>query len=211
MKNVSYKINELLEAKCFEELNAIEREMVLSEIDEEDYTKRYEILLAAQEALTEDKELIVPDEAILSSLKRQLHEQQKQPKKTWPLLGRGIRVSIYKSAAAVLLAILGSYFVFGKTDTKIEYVVQEKVVEKKVYDTVYNEKIVEVPVERIVRVVAYKTPVSRSVSHSSEPYFKVEELQRTHRSATVELDELNNSYGNSKINEEDLEQFRVSL
>ena len=210
MKNISHKISEFVETRSFEELSAIEQEMVLSEMSEEDYNILYENLERTKGVFEEERALIVPDVSILANLKGQLTNDVEE-EQVRSVFWFSRKISLFKSAAAVLLAILGSYVVFGKTESRVEYIVQEKIVEKKVYDTVYNEKLVEVPVERIVKVVEYKTRPNKKQPKQNNVLFTVRELENTSSNESIELDEFTKSYGNSKIRESDLEQFRVSL
>ncbi len=210
MKNINFEINELLEQKTFEELSAVEQEIVLSQMSRDDYMERYELLRQFDQFLDQDRAFVAPDPKILKSLKQRLEskENSKSPK---TLIYLPAKVSIYKSAAAVLLAILGSYFLFGRSVTKVEYLVQEKIVERKVYDTIYKEQIREVPIEKVVRVVEYKPSPDLQPMGQDQVHFTIGKLDDRTPNEPIELNDLNGSYGNSKIQEDDLEQFRVSM
>lgn len=213
MNDIDYKIQMLIELHDFESLSPAEKEMVYSVMSEADYVSRREVLLQSEKLFEQESLSIIPDPNILGSLKQCMakDEDALEEERVRPFTWLNYKVSFFKSAVAALLLLLGSYFLFSNTEPSIQYIEKEIVVMKKVRDTIFLDKIIEVPVEKLVTKVEYVTIPIKQPKLKLNSTFAIKEMSIETHPKPVSLQEINKSYGNSKIDEKELDQFRVCL
>lgn len=143
-----WKIQVLLEEKDFEHLTPNERQLVLSEMDEETYRISRRLILEAEHLLDESSE-VQPAPLIL------------------PLATSAPRTGVYKALLAVSAAVIAFLLFFPLSERivvqkEVEYLTQtDTVVERQyVYDTIFEIQTIEriKTVKEIVEVQVPTTP-----------------------------------------------------
>lgn len=205
MEEMEIRINELMLEKDIEALRPAEQEMVLAHMSEAEYSARRAVLLESQAMFAADAAHIVPDPNLLFSLRE---AQRRSTNKRGVLAALLLyRIPAYQVGLAAVLLL---FFWFGlrSTPEPTPTPTVAEVIYQSVHDTieVVKEVVVEVPVERIVTVVQYKEPpLLAAVALSSDA------MQNgiTPPAAAPDIDAVVRSFGNSSVDPEQLEQFRV--
>lgn len=207
------RIIELMEIKSFADLSPAEKEMVLVHFSAQEYDAQHTVLKESQTLFAKDSDLITPDLETLGSLKKSI-SKTKMPAGLLLRIQSGLeyKLPLYQSVAASAGFILFLWF-YSTNEPRIQYVDREVTVYKTKLDTLVIDKIVEVPVIHNVEVVKWK---EREVEKSKNVVLNSSEkddmaVGNTYLEEFPEIENLSSSFGNSKIDNEDLAQFRVKM
>ncbi|MGB0403973.1 MAG: hypothetical protein ACPGEG_07745 [Salibacteraceae bacterium] len=211
-EQIENRIFELIETKDFDQLTPGEIELVLSAITKTQFEERRNTIINSQEVFSSEKHFITPDPITLSLLQNQIiKESNNNVWFAWVIGLLEFKIPVYGVAPAIGLVILFFYLTNGKTRVpQIEYMQKEVVVYVPKVDTVYNDRIVEVPIIERVEVVKYVERTNGSISIE----FNDQDRMATgtySQDEMPQIDALDISFGNSKIKTDELAQFRKQL
>lgn len=193
------KILALIEQKSFAELSPAEREMVLSQMTENEYQAQYEMLQASASLFEEEAELLAPNPAILADLQaRILPKKESRKVAVWFTF----QIPAYQSALAMAAMALIVWLIWPQPQTK--FAEKEVIVYQSVHDTV--EVIREVPVEKLVTIVK-EVPVSIPVQAE---YVEVSS-GITPAAEPISADAISQNLANTSLAAERLSQFIVGV
>jgi hypothetical protein len=198
-------INEWAENFAFDQLNSDKRAMVISEMSEEEYMELYDTLSSIKGFLVAEQADLEPDESSFEILKERLDEKKK------PVFLAGIfalRIPAYQAVAACFLMMLCTYFLFGNKETQTVVVEKEVPIYEMVRDTVFRE----------VPVVEY---VTKTIVKNAAPAAKTTSITTTHipdmdysmrqEVRIPNMSDISKSFGNTAVNAESLEKFKVRM
>lgn len=210
MSKIEDKIQDLIETKDFDELSATEQEMVLAHCTEGDYVARRETLNVYKEKFSMERSYMQPSLASLSVLRDQIDQRNEQKGIGFWAQVSGLllyKVPTYQVGFVICFVIGGLFLLWGKNAPVIQYVDRDIVVSETKIDTVFVEKIIEVPV---VRLVDYSSSENSDVpalmtSYTPGPDPLVEEA------FVPEVDDITQSFGNTSLDNFEVDHFRVGM
>lgn len=195
------KILALIETKSWNQLTPAEREMVIPQMTEGDYTEQHQFIAQSQSLFDEEAAFLVPDPAILSSLNQHTKKEKASP---WWMLLFQYRMPAYQSGLALVAIALLVWILWPQPNT--QFIEKEVVVYENVYDTIKVEVIKEVPVERIVTIVKevpVQTVEQTMIAEASEGI--------TPQAEPLQLDAVVQNFSNTSLSNEKLNQFLVGV
>ncbi len=210
MNDLNFKIQMLIESTDYDDLSAVDREMVLAAVTEEAYRNRRGVLLESAKVFQEEEAYLTPDVASLSRLKR-VNAEKTQWTVAWIESLIRIQVPAVQMSLVALAFMVLTYF-YAKNDnvSTIEYVDREVGVYETITDTVIVEYIQEVLVERMARNTALT--IRRNPSQESiATYADIVDIEGITSPSFPKISDIRNSFGNSQVDPDDLGQFRVSM
>jgi hypothetical protein len=211
MKDLEHNIQELIESKNYETLTPEEVQMIGNLYTEEEYRDMRDTVLQFQEAFA-TAATIVPQAKSIAILNSKLEETGQEDNA--PSLFMRIfayRIPLYQPVAASLLLLMG-YFIFSN-NTKPDIAsnpspkTKNVVTTRTVRDTVYISKPEIITQIKNVYVQAEPTKESKP----SNTQFVEDGQQFIPKVSIPSTDEIVSSYGNTSINEDLTEQFKVRM
>ncbi|MFT4598943.1 MAG: hypothetical protein ACJAR8_000204 [Bacteroidia bacterium] len=211
MKDLEHNIQELIESKNYETLTPEEVQMIGNLYTEEEYRDMRDTVLQFQEAFA-TAATIVPQAKSIAILNSKLEETGQEDNA--PSLFMRIfayRIPLYQPVAASLLLLMG-YFIFSN-NTKPDIAsnpspkTKDVVTTRTVRDTVYISKPEIITQIKNVYVQAEPTKESKP----SNTQFVEDGQQFIPKVSIPSTDEIVSSYGNTSINEDLTEQFKVRM
>jgi hypothetical protein len=211
MKDLEHNIQELIESKNYETLTPEEVQMIGNLYTEEEYRDMRDTVLQFQEAFA-TAATIVPQAKSIAILNSKLEETGQEDNA--PSLFMRIfayRIPLYQPVAASLLLLMG-YFIFSN-NTKPDIAsnpspkTKDVVTTRTVRDTVYISKPEIITQIKNVYVQAEPTKESKP----SNTQFIDDGQQFIPKVSIPSTDEIVSSYGNTSINEDLTEQFKVRM
>lgn len=197
----------LIESCDFEQLNAAERELVLAHLSEDEYRQQRLVLLGSEALFAAEGHTLSPDPAILSNLQRAMKKEQETVLPAYLLALFQFRMPAYQ--AGIAMAVIA--FLFWWRSPEVQFIETERIVYQQQVDTVrlVEEVLVEVPVtvER-VKYIERQSPSPKFDQPTVRPEFAG---GITPENETVQLDDVERSFGNSSLPEGALQQFLVGL
>jgi len=198
-------INEWAENFAFDQLSSDKRAMVISEMSEEEYMELYDTLSSVKGFLVAEQADLEPDESSIKILKERIDEKNK------PTFLAGIfafKIPAYQAVAACFLMMLGTYFLSGNEEPQTVVVEKEVPIYEVVRDTVFREvPIVEYVTKTIVKNVAPAAKTtSITTSHVPEQDYSLRQEVRI-----PNMNDISKSFGNTAVNAESLEKFKVRM
>lgn len=193
-----FDIQEWAEQYSFDQLSEDKQEIVLKEMDKEEFNDWHALLVNTRSFLKDEQNTPEPDPSIYISLEQRI-------KKRPPLAALlTLRIPFYKAAAACLLVGLGAYFLFN--NHKLETVVVEKEIPiiEIVHDTITREV-------QTVEYVIKNIPVSKPEPSLSTPYEADEDYSRREEITAPQMRDIDRSFGNTVVSTDALEQFKVKI
>ena len=206
MSEIQDRIEELMLQKSFDALTPAEQEMVLSVMTDSEFDAQRNVLLESALLFRNEGAQLVPDPNVLFSL-REAHAAKRNSALVglWAFLV-GFRIPVYQVGIAGVLLFIALWSVRTTEENTPAYL--ERIVYQPVIDTiqVIKEVMVEVPVERIVTIVEYRdAPIAAAMAS-----FENIENGITPVSSPPNIDAVTRSFGNTTVNNDELEQFRVT-
>ena len=203
MTNKEIQIHEWAETRSYNDLNGFEKEIVDEYFMQQEYDALHELSRDAGPVLIEDLTTAKPNPTSVAILTDAVSKQTGRMKHIalWQK-----KLPLYWTAAACLLAFLVSYFLFSNPNTP-ETVTQDRTIIQKVYDTLYIDKpiITEVVKSIYVPVSSHSAPVIQTSFVPDESEY-VQEV-----APTPSKDGIVRSFGNSGVDPNALEQFKVQM
>ena len=197
------QIYEWAESQSYQDLSLVEREIVLAHMTPEEYEGLAVMTKRVESAFAADLKSSTPDPSSLAQLTDKISRHPDGKQKVAPWL---IKLPLYWTAAACLVVFLLSYFLFSNSRTP-EVATQERSVIQKVYDTLYVEKpiITEVIKTVYVNTNRYDEKVIETTYTPDDSEYLQEVVSAPSRDGIVK------SFGNSGVDPNVLEQFKVQM
>ena len=194
-------INEWAENFAFDQLSSDKRAMVISEMSEEEYMELYDTLSSVKGFLVAEQADLEPDESSFKILKERIDEKNK------PTFF-AFKIPAYQAVAACFLMMLGTYILSGNEEPQTVVVEKEVPIYEVVRDTVFREvPIVEYVTKTIVKNVAPAAKTtSITTSHVPEQDYSLRQEVRI-----PNMNDISKSFGNTAVNAESLEKFKVRM
>ncbi len=202
MNEKEIHIHEWAETRSFQDLNATEMSSVLEFMQADDYDALYRLNHQVSAELASDVKNHIPHVSSLDALKNRLQERS-NPK---PVIWR-MKLPMYWTAAACLLVFLTSFFLFSGKEIP-EAITYEKTIIQKVYDTLYVDRPVLTEVVKQVYVTVDHSPERPKLETSFVPV-DAEFVKVVAPAPSAEG--VAKSFGNSAVNADMLEQFKVQM
>lgn len=198
MKTNHFDIQEWAEDYSFDQLSEDKQKIVLNTISEEEYNDWHDMLMHARTFLKEEQNELNPDPSIFKSLENRV-------KKKTPLVAMWTgHIPLYKAAAACLLVGIGSYILLGKEEVKTVVVEKEIPVMEVIHDTITQEI-------ETVKYVVDKQAQPKVEQAISTPYETPLNYSQIEVKEAPEMKEISSSFGNTFVNVDALEQFKVKI
>jgi len=195
-------INEWAEQFAYHELDVDRQATVLSEMSIDEYDELHKTASVFARFLQEEASDLEPNKESLAVLQN----ASKNKKKLGGFFA--VRIPAYQAVAACFLVALGSYFLFGKTETNTVVVEKDVPIYEVVRDTIYRE----IPVvEYITKTVTKKVPSIERTSIPISTYVPQEDYALREPSETPSMNDISKSFGNTVVSAESLERFKVKM
>lgn len=212
----NYTIQQLIETKRFDLLSADEKGMVLTEITQEEYEARREVIENLQLYFSIESQNVSVNDAIYNRARAVL--KQDAAKKSGII---AFPIPFYAVAAAILL-LLGIFWLYNIGDEKTipQVAIHEKGPSNEKIVVQHDTVTIEKPVEKIVRVpvIRYIQQPANDITINELNEFRTGMEQQslnggsvpTVNFATDVLKENLNKIGKSSSEQSELNQFRVT-
>lgn len=195
-------INEWAEHLDYKQLSAEKQAVVLAEMSIEEYDELHETLVVFGGFLQDEGQGLVPRKESLVALQAAAEETKK------PVGIFAIRIPAYQAVAACFLVSLGSYFLFGKTETETVVVEKEVPIYEVVRDTIYREvPVVEYTTKTIIKI----EPAKEKISLAASTYVPQADYALRQPAETPSMNDVSKSFGNTVVSADRLEQFKVRM
>lgn len=199
MEDWNDELLNLLEKKEFSKLTPAERELVLAYMTEEEYTRQHQLITETQIALKSDQNLLTPDPEILAGLQRKTRKRK-----------AGVftfQVPVYQPLLAFAAILILALFFWPNPETQV--LEKERIVYETKTDTVFIDKIVEVPV--IERYAVRDTVFIGK--NETEMIFTQEDLiaEGLTPESNVELENLDRNFGNTNLDSKQLNSLMLGM
>ncbi|MFT5725657.1 MAG: hypothetical protein ACI9JN_002784 [Bacteroidia bacterium] len=201
-------IQDLIEQCDFKDLPILDQELVLGYVTEEKYTLLRQTVQASV-AYFEAKKTPVPKPSAITLLNERLAQPKTVPVFTGILQSIfTYKIPAYQMGIGLLLLFFGIQYFQSPQITSVDSIKTEYVYQT-LYDTVEKLIFKEVPLEM---VVYKKASTSDKIGLPSQNIHNhVKPVALPVHSPSIELKDVQKSLGNTRINEADLNQFRVSM
>lgn len=198
-------INEWAEQYTFEQLNAEKQKAVLLQMSGEEFDELHYTLASFGGFLIEEKERLEPRVSLFADLSNTFDLQLKGT--LWARIV-AIKIPAYQAIAACFIAALGTYLLADKTKENTLVVEKEAPVYELVRDTVFKEIAV---VKYITKTVIKNMPKETEAEKITTSYTPQENYAQRQPSVIPSMEEVTKSFGNSSVNAETLEKFKVRM
>ncbi|MBO6517993.1 MAG: hypothetical protein JJ975_15750 [Bacteroidia bacterium] len=205
MEQKQNAILSLLESKDVDELTAMEMALVTQEMTLEAYNAQRAMIKASRTILTSDEPELKPNPAIREGLRRELDKRKTSQNKSLVWLNH--RIPTYQAVAATLVLVCCTYLLL-RANPRIVYVEKEVVKSQRVVDTL---TVLETRYDTVITQVKIGTTPPKQETTSPTIAVGMVEIDDIPTKGIPAVSEIENSFGNTTINAEDVEQFRVSM
>jgi hypothetical protein len=197
-----HDINEWAEYLAYHQLNEVKQAAVLAEMSIEEYDELHQTVNVFTGFLQDEAQGLEPRKESLVALQQEAEENKK------PVSIFAIRIPAYQAVAACFLIAIGSYFLFGKTETNTVVVEKEVPVYELVRDTIFRE----VPViEYVTKTVIRNVPAIEKTSIAVSTYVPQADYALRQAAETPSMNDVSKSFGNTAVSADRLEQFKVRM
>lgn len=204
------QILHLIETKNFEDLSRSEQEMVLAHMSQDAYEQQRSLVARSSGLFESESHAVTPDPETLHQLRMAMAEKRERDSApSWFMALLTIRIPIYQAGMAALVLFFAGYFFWpAKHPSNTS---GPQIVYQTVHDTI--ELIKEIPIEQIiekpVKVIEYierPAPTNRLLAVTDQVSNGIVPPANPPEMAAVQ-----HSFGNTSLNKQALERFRVGL
>ncbi|PCJ66003.1 MAG: hypothetical protein COA58_07955 [Bacteroidetes bacterium] len=209
MKDIEHKIQELVESLDFDKLSNYQREIVLAKYSEEDYRQMRKTYTGYAQIFKEEERYMSPSLESLDALRNRFDINDSEEKPVSYLAQFfAYRLPVYQAVLGVMALLVGFWFIRGVDSSRIEYVEKEVIVYETKRDTLWVETVKEVPVHTVVYV---KDKSKDREKLNVVEYQTIENPSFIQKSKVPKVSDISNSFGNTTVQSDEMQQFRVSM